>query len=436
MVRVVADPLSSVEPSTGGLPYQQIQSSPADFGAAVGQATQGLGQAGMQAVDTGLEIATQQAAIHNQTVANDAYNQYLQKLNTIQYGDPSDPNSKGYMALQGRDALDAYPGVVDAMDKARTQILNTLQNPIQQRVFDNDSRRLMTYTMGQFGQHRAQQQKVWADQTSDALAQTNGQAAIASGAAGDDAGFYAHLQDGVNQIIEKGTRNGLSPEVIQQQQADFKSHIFAQRFDAIAEQNPMRAWQLYQQNQGALSGTDQLALEHRLKPQVMAWQSRQDADRIMGASGQPSALGPAAPAVAASAQRQGVGASLALTVASIESQGGAAADRPGGPDAPHGVFQMTGDTWRARGGTDANRADPQAQVDLGVANLAHSQDVARQALGAQPADWQTYVVHQQGDSGGPALLKADPNENAVDVLAQAYAGNRAKAQSAVVGNGG
>jgi len=63
------------------------------------------------------------------------------------------------------------------------------------------------------------------------------------------------------------------------------------------------------------------------------------------------------------------------------------------------------------GGDTAAQAQTMAKV------LQHSQSVAATALGQQPEPWQTYLTYQQGDGGGPALLKADPNASAVDTLA-------------------
>ena len=410
--------------------YDRIQATPADFGGQIGQAISGPLDQGVQQVG---QAASQIQNVYNEAAGNQAYNQLLAKTTAISYGDPNDPNSRGYKSLTGQDALNGYQPAVDQLQQASQQIRDGLANAQQQQEFDLQSRRLATYTAGEFGQHRAQQQDLWANQTSDALTKTNQQAAIA--ASGDDTTFTANLADGVNTIRATGLRNGLSGDVTQGQVNSYISQTWGGRIDRIADQNPQTAWNLYQANQGRLTGTDQLAMESRLRPAVLAWGSRNDAETIMGGSGAPpGSSGPLMPAIVQEADQQGVGATLALTTAKLESNTGQAPDQPGA--AASGVFQLTPGTWTARGGTAGNRGDVPTQIKIGVANLAHSQQVVSSALGQPAQDWQTYMVHQQGDAGGAALLTAYPNAPAVEALTPAYGGNTAAATAAITSNGG
>lgn len=81
-------------------------------------------------------------------------------------------------------------------------------------------------------------------------------------------------------------------------------------------------------------------------------------------------------------------------------------------------------------------ADPGVQVREGVTRLKHAGEITDNVLGRQAAPWEQYVTYQQGDTGGPALLKANPTSNVIDALTPAYNGDRAAATLAIVRNGG
>lgn len=138
--------------------------------------------------------------------------------------------------------------------------------------------------------------------------------------------------------------------------------------------------------------------------------------------------GPVATALSSEAQRQGVPESLVMKAAQVESGMGKNVGSRGN------VLQLGQSEWAQAGG--GSMADIETQARNGVAWLKKSQGEAAQALGREPQDWETYVVHQQGAGGGTALLRAPANASAVDVLAPAYGGNRQTAMRAITANGG
>jgi hypothetical protein len=144
--------------------------------------------------------------------------------------------------------------------------------------------------------------------------------------------------------------------------------------------------------------------------------------------------GQAASAITGEATAQGQPPARALTWAKLESNIGAAPDQPGNPHT--GLFQMGPDEWKANGGDPSERGQTSAEARVGVKSMAGSMDTAGAAVGGKAEDWQGYLVHQQGQAGGPALLKADPAANVVDALTPAYRGDRAKAEAAITANGG
>ena len=97
-----------------------------------------------------------------------------------------------------------------------------------------------------------------------------------------------------------------------------------------------------------------------------------------------------------------------LTAAQIESGMGASyQDHPGASNV--GLFRLSGNML-------SGDTSPAGQARDGVKQWAKERQVANAAVGGTAAPWQTYIVHQQGEAGGPALLRADPNADAATVL--------------------
>src|SRR5215472_3745968 len=141
----------------------------------------------------------------------------------------------------------------------------------------------------------------------------------------------------------------------------------------------------------------------------------------------PADTGPLATKIASVAPQYGIPASLALGTAGIESSMGT------DPKARN-IFELNKRNWSDMGGGDPDNKD--LQIDHGLKYLADMQKKATIFLGHDPENWQTYLFHQQGEGGAPALLRAPQGQNVVDTLAPAYNGNRTIASAAVTGNGG
>src|SRR5215472_1290398 len=131
----------------------------------------------------------------------------------------------------------------------------------------------------------------------------------------------------------------------------------------------------------------------------------------------------------------GVDPELALTTARIESNFGQSPDRSGSQY--KGVFQLGNDEWVSMGGTDANRGDRAAQVNLGVALISQRQQQLADALGRTPTNAEVYLAHNQGVAGAKFLLE-NPNMNAAEAIVQATGGKISlnEARTRISGNAG
>ena len=143
------------------------------------------------------------------------------------------------------------------------------------------------------------------------------------------------------------------------------------------------------------------------------------------AAGQPIPQVPGAPpatvqaVVANTANANGVNPNDALTVARIESSMG------------------TNVGSRGTIGQDKGSAGQplNAQAKALCDNWKAAHDPAATAVGREPQGWEQYVVYQQGIGGGVALLKANPNAKAVDVISSLYSSPKL-ALEAITNNGG
>ena len=103
------------------------------------------------------------------------------------------------------------------------------------------------------------------------------------------------------------------------------------------------------------------------------------------------------------------------------------------PTGARGDFQFISSTWARYGQGDINNpADNRAAAGrLAIDNANH----LAKSLGRQPTEGEVYLAHQQGAAGAAALL-SHPDMNAAQALA-AYAGvSPARAQQAILVNGG
>ncbi len=89
-----------------------------------------------------------------------------------------------------------------------------------------------------------------------------------------------------------------------------------------------------------------------------------------------------------------------------------------------GLFQIEG---------AAEGASVEDQVGFILPRIDDSRAAFKKAIGREPSSQELYLLHQQGNGGGTALLQ-NPNQLAVDALARAYGGDRAKAAAVITPN--
>lgn len=430
MAQVPYSGVPSVQPQGPAGVMEHAQASPQDFGSGVGQAEENLGNTGMKVSDAIAANAVRMQEQINDRDANQQINGYMT--------DAGKEMAK-YDAMEGQAAHDYYPTFQKNLADLRNQYGANLQSPAARLQYDNYSRFMTTryYTSGaeKSAQGLKESYKTTAAQTMD----TSTSQGILAATRGDMPTVALQAARMVEQARQLAVNvGGQTPEQADNTASVTRSNYFTKVIHDLAETGHVDvASKIYNTvrptlDANAIGQIDQLmkAPTDRMTGDQAAQTVYGDVIGVNSARADPAIRG----AIVDQANKSGIDPSVPLTIAHIESRTGGVPDSPG--NSHQGVFQLGPQEWSSIGGTAANRGDRLAQAQLGTQWVAGAQKAASAALGRPAEGWETYMVHQQGTAGGAALLTAPQGESAVDALAPAYGGNRARATQAITNNGG
>jgi hypothetical protein len=111
---------------------------------------------------------------------------------------------------------------------------------------------------------------------------------------------------------------------------------------------------------------------------------------------------------------RGVDPDLAVKIARKESDLYPRAKNP--RSSAYGLFQITDDTWKQYGGTRENRYSMMDNIRIGVDIIASNRDKFLREFKRTPDAGELYTMHVMGQTGGPKLLKENPNALMADVV--------------------
>lgn len=189
-------PVASAAPETQA-PNDYIRSdaTPADFGGQIGGALQQAGQTGERVGAEGMDLATQQQGMINQSLAQNAETDYITKLSGI---------TDKYKTLEGLDAVGAHTQTVADIAALRQQTLATIPTGGAQRAFNMLAQRHETYAISDVGSYWASQVKGAALKSAQATATTAINQTGLPTVAADDSRFDYNLQSatlGLNDVM-------------------------------------------------------------------------------------------------------------------------------------------------------------------------------------------------------------------------------------------
>ena len=268
--------VTTTEPQASPTPYQNLQpptATPAMYG---GQVAEGLKELG-----TG---AGRAAVFFGEAAADNAANQYQERLNEIMHGTPGKmvqgPDGQmvpdtGFMGLKGRAAMDARPDVDKRLEQLRAEIRGGLLTPQQSLRFDDFSRRYKTWAEGRIGQHTDNESNRWYDQVENATANA-AQKHIAV-----NYNDPAAVEEGQHRLreayVKKAQRNGGGPELVQAAMDKADRETAATLMMATAVTDPLKAQRIAEKSRMAL-GTMYDEVMNRIRPRAEQAEGQRAAD--------------------------------------------------------------------------------------------------------------------------------------------------------------
>ena len=228
--------------------YQNIQTSPQEFGAQVG--------AGAERLGAGVSQAGQ---LYGQIAADDQVNHVLTGLDDLQLK---------MLTLRGKDALDQQGAIRQQMSTLMDQARGNLSTADQVLQFNNQTRFLYSRADRTVVDHADQEMRVWGAGVNKSAQDLAYSGAAQAAASGDMTGAAAHTEDAVragirNAQLQFGT--DLSPEIAQNVARETRAQSARQQIMAMMPHNPGGAQQLLDKNSQYFNGLEYEALSQRLK---------------------------------------------------------------------------------------------------------------------------------------------------------------------------
>lgn len=260
MPKVPFDPIPDGGLNTAPLTKQNINPSAASFGGGLAAGLEDVGGALEQQGGALAQHAIAFQQINNKAEGDNLYTEYLNKTNTINYGDGKTP---GFFDLKGATAMAAFPKARESLMAVRDEIAGKATNPIVQQLFDTDSRRLASYSLGDMSRHAASERQSYIKDTSNGV--------IAS--AENDIGLNFHDTQRVNhnlavingQLTEQAGLEGWSPEKLASTTAIATSKGLSTVIQRTADEDPFRARDMYRMNSDKFTAADSLHLDNFFK---------------------------------------------------------------------------------------------------------------------------------------------------------------------------
>jgi hypothetical protein len=355
MAHIAFAPSPDVEPRPAAPPdYQQIQTNPREFGAGIA--------AGEERLGAGL---TQAGQLYGEIASDDQANHVLGSIDDL---------TMHLRSLQGKDRMDAYPKIKAQIDQLYQQGRANLSTNDQVLSYDRQTRFLYQRSLREAGDLADEGQRQWG------LATTADQEKLAinnvtrAAMAGDNDGVIHATADLANarqkrrQLYEG---MNLSPDTLSQIDQSSKADATKTVVTALASSDPVRASQFLEQNKGALTGEEYLALHNHLKTNLTDQEAQQF---VYGAGATPTGQNISdprglTPFIRQTAARYGINPDTAVRVAASEGL----ANPIGDQNTSFGAFQlhtapgaMGADFQRDTGLDPSNPANEKATIDYAL----------------------------------------------------------------------
>lgn len=413
----------TVSAEGGGGDAMRVDADASDFGGQVGAAERQAGNQALDLIDKAKEQATHYSQIATEAQVNDDYaNKYIPAATALR---------SQYDQLQGQDKVHGYENYISSLNDLGKQYSTGMSSPYGSQLMQGQiNRHIANETEGASRELASSQIDFSNRATSDKIEADTG---YATNNYNNPQIVDQTIKSNNATILMNSIDNGMNPNnpdhkaLIEQQQADATGKLAVGMINSAVSRGDAAAANKIRSTYGpVIPGYQQLSIDNTLHQENMRQMGANSSIALKTGQPIPQPLGyppsQVQAAVANTAQSQGIDPNHALTVAMIESNMG----RNLGT---RGDIGQTGQHYNG---------DVKLQAANMVQKLKHAGDVTSKALGRPAEPWEQYATYQQGDAGGPALMKAakeNPTAKAVDILAPLYKNNKS-ALEAVTSNGG
>ena len=213
----------SVEASYSPTPRDNVNPSTAAFGGMTGAALTELGSSFSKDGDELFARAQAMQDLKNHSDAQKATSDYMEQAGKIH---------ADFSALQGKDAVDAYPGYVDNLKKIRTDIGSGLVSPMAQKMYEAESLSVQGRTIFNGAGVAASQNKQYAIGAATARVQSSRNAALVDPT--DEKGFQEHVAATVTNTQAQWQLKGADQETIDNATHKAVSDLWYDRITGLA----------------------------------------------------------------------------------------------------------------------------------------------------------------------------------------------------------
>lgn len=398
-----------------GIPGAKLsaQANPNDFGAQVGQAVSNAGEQTGQLVQH----------FYNQAVeakVNDDYaNKYVPAAASLR---------EQYDSLRGPDKIAGYDNYISNLQKLNKDLTSQQSGIYGQKLMSGQINRHVEGEV--FGAKRelVESQKAFSDHARYDMMSANNSMAINNYNNPELVRSVQSQND--NHILMQYIDNGHDPNhpesdamIKDAQQANTSQMASGMINKAINTKDIVTANNLRKEYASVIPGFEKVQLDNNLHAESIRQASTAGIKALTTGQPLPQTIG-APPSqvqalIVASAQNNQIDPNQALAVLRIESANG----------------QNLGERGTLGQDKESKGKPLTEQADALSTNLKNATQRATEVLGRPSEGWESYAVYQQGVGGGAALLKANPNANAIEVLKASYE-NPVNAVHAITQNGG
>lgn len=239
-------PVPDVAASQQATPSVDVATPIEAFGGGVSRAIGTVGQTIDKAGDEIFQRAIALQNLENETIAKETDAKYVMRLGEIR---------ARYQALQGEQAVRAYPQFIREAQLLRHEYRRNLPNDMTRRMFDGPSLSFMSRTVFSGAGHAATENRQWAIGAS--TARIASQQDWAQQNPDDRDGFEGSVATVRSEV--RGTlrsANGWSEEETRQREAVAVSRLYSQRLVGMSRTQPFEAKAFLEANRGNMVAAD------------------------------------------------------------------------------------------------------------------------------------------------------------------------------------